>query len=141
MSTQAIAGYNGVMYVSPDGGTTWNPVAELQDVTLKITTKMLDATSHASAGHEEYVPGNDNWTATVSALDIFTDAGQGNITAAITPKTKLQFRFDPKGTSTGLPRRFGYGYVESWEEKQPNAELEVVNITLRGTGALQFLTQ
>jgi predicted secreted protein len=141
MSTQSIAGYNGVFSVSPDGGTTWTAVGELQDVTLKLATKMLDATSHASAGNEEYTPGNTNWTATVQALAIFADVAQAAITAALTPKTKLYFRFDPAGTATGKPRRQGYGYIEDWEEKEPNAELETVNLTIRGTGILAFSTQ
>jgi hypothetical protein len=39
----SIAGYNGVLFVSPDSGTTWHAVGELKDVQFKRTAKMLDA--------------------------------------------------------------------------------------------------
>ena len=91
--SQAIAGYNGIGYLSPDGGTTWVPVIEMKDVTLKRTTKMLDATSHSSSGHEDYVPGVSGWTGTVAALTVFADASTADIESFYSGKALLQFRF------------------------------------------------
>lgn len=141
MATQSIAGYNGVMYVSTDGGNTYTAVGELQDVKLKLSTKMLDAASHSSGGYEDYTPGLQGWTATVTALAIFGDAGQAAIMNALVNKTKFYFRFDPAGTASGKPRRTGSGYVQDWEESQPNEQLETMQLTIQGCGALTIATQ
>jgi hypothetical protein len=139
--SQSIPGYNGVFYVSTDGGTTWLPVGELQDVTLQIKTAMLDATSHSSNGWKNNVPGLKEWSASVGQLAIFSDTGQAALTAALTPGTRLKFRFDPAGTATGKPRREGFGLVSDWQEKEPTAALEDQNLTLTGDSELVFSTQ
>lgn len=139
--TQSIAGYKGVLSVSSDGGTTYNPVGELTDVDITFTQKMLDATSHSSAGAEEYVPGTSGWVATAKTLAVYSDTAQAAVIAALTPKTKLFFRFDPVGTSVGLPRRVGAGFIESFKEASPNTNLVAIDISIRGTGVLTFSTQ
>jgi hypothetical protein len=141
VSSQSIAGYNGVAYVSTDGGSTYHAYAELQDVKLKIDNKMLDATSHSSAGFSEYKYGNQTWTATIGSLAVFGDAGQAAVMAAIINKTQLKFRFDPAGTGSGLPRREGFGLLQTVEEAQPNADLDTEALTIQGTGALVISTQ
>jgi len=139
--TQAIAGYNGVGYISPDGGTTWIPIIEMKDVTLKRTTKMLDATSHSSGGHEDYIPGVDGWTATVGALSVFSDASFAAFEAAYAAKSTLKYRFDPAGTATGKPRYQGDGVLEDLEEKLPNLDLVEFTATIRGKQTLVYSTQ
>jgi hypothetical protein len=139
--TQSIPGYEGVGYISPDGGTTWVPIIEMKDVTLKRTTKMLDATSHSSGGHEDYIPGVDGWTATIGALTVFSDASYADFEAAYAAKTKLRFRFDPAGTATGKPRYEGDGILEDLENKLPNLELVEHTATIRGKNTLAFSTQ
>jgi hypothetical protein len=140
-SSQSIPGYNGVFFVSPDGGTTWVPVGELRNVTLNMKVDALDATSHSSAGHKNRNPGLDEWDATVEALTIFADAGQQAIMAALTAKSRVKFRFDPAGTATGKPRREGFGFFSSLSEKQPTAELESSDLNITGDGELAFSTQ
>jgi hypothetical protein len=139
--SQAIPGYNGVFFVSPDGGTTWVAVGELRNVTLNMKVDALDATSHSSGGHKSRIPGLDEWDATVEALNIFSDAGQAAIMAALTAKTRIKFRFDPAGTSTGKPRREGFGFFSSLSEKQPTAELESSDLNITGDGELAFSIQ
>ena len=141
MASNSIAGYNGVVYVSSDGGTTWNAIGELQDVKLKVETKMLNATSHASGGWEESKAGNNSWSATAQALLVTSDVAQAAIEAAVIAKTLLKFRFDPYGTTTGKPRREGFGFIQSYEENQPVADLETAAITITGSGALVLSTQ
>ena len=139
--SQAIAGYNGIGYLSPDGGTTWVPIIEMKDVTLKRTTKMLDATSHSSSGHEDYIPGVDGWTGTVGALTVFSDASTADIESFYSGKAQLQFRFDPAGTLAGKPRYTGTGYIEDLENKLPNLDLVEHNVSIRGIGTLAYTTQ
>lgn len=139
--SQSIAGYNGILSVSTDGGVTWLPVGELREVKLKVSTKMMDATSHSSGGFENAKPGNQKWTATVDELAVFSDTGQAALNAAVSAKTRLKFQFDPAGQATGLPRRVGFGFVADWEEAQPNADLVTEQLTLDGDGQLTFSTQ
>jgi predicted secreted protein len=139
--TGSVAGYNGVLSISPDGGTTYHVFGEVTDVSLKFTLKTLDATSHSSAGHEEFIPGNDGWTGTAKGLSVVADAGQTDIAAALAGKTKLKFRFDPYGTAVGKPRREGFGFITDFQEDQPNTNLVAINVSIQGTGALTFSTQ
>lgn len=141
MPTGALPGYLGVLSISTDGGTTYNPIGELTDVTLKFAQKMLDATSHASAGAEEFVPGNSGWTGTAKALSVFADTAQAALAGVLSGKTKCKFRFDPVGTNTGKPRREGFGYISDWQEDQPNTNLVALSLSIQGTGVLTFSTQ
>jgi predicted secreted protein len=139
--TQAIAGYNGALQISPDGGTTWHVFGELTDAETNFQQDMLDATSHTSAGHKEFVPGNDEWTATAKGLSVVADVGQLDLANALSGKTKLKLRIDPYGTAVGKPRREGFAFISNWKEAQPNTNLVAVDITFRGTGVLTFSTQ
>lgn len=141
MSTQAVPGYNGLMYVSSDGGSTYVKIGELKDVTISFDIDELDGRSHDSGGYYDPVFGSRKWTADAEALNIFSDAGQAAITAALFAATTLFFRFDPAGTSTGKPRRVGSGVITSWQETQPNSDLSAVKIKIAGKGALTFSTQ
>lgn len=139
--SQSIAGYNGVFYVSTDGGTTYVAVGEVQDVTLTWKLNMLDSTSHSSAGSKNNTPGLDEWSASVGALSIFADAGQLAVQAALVPRTRLKFRFDPAGTTSGKPRREGFGYISQWVEKQPVSALVTEDLTITGDASLTYSTQ
>jgi hypothetical protein len=139
--SQSIPGYNGVFFVSPDGGTTWNPVGEMRNVTLNEKVDALDATSHSSAGHKNRNPGLDEWDATVELLSIFADVGQVAINTAFKAKARIKFRFDPAGTNTGLPRYEGFGFFSSKSLKMPTAELVATDWTITGDGELAYSTQ
>jgi hypothetical protein len=136
VSTQALPGYTGIVYVSDDGGSTYVALGELKDAELTVQTEMMDATSHASAGFKEVVPGLQSWTATAGTLYISADVAQDKIDAALSGKTKLKFRFDPEGTSTGKDRYSGDGYISNWKMGTPNNDLNVRSLDITGTGAL-----
>jgi hypothetical protein len=139
--TQAIPGYSGRAYLSDDGGSNYVEVGELRDVELTIQTEMMDATSHASAGSKEVIPGIQSWTATAGALYVSSDSAQDKIDAAVTGKTKLKFRFDPEGTAVTKERFAGDGYISNWKLGNPNNDLAARNIDIVGTGALVKSTQ
>jgi hypothetical protein len=92
-------------------------------------------------GWDNVTPGNSSWTATVTELSIFADAGQAAVAAAVTPKTRLAYRFDPAGTASGLPRRSGFGYIADWEETQPKADLQTTQLSITGDGPLAMSIQ
>ena len=138
--SEAIAGYVGVAYISTNG-TDFDPIIELKDVTIKRTTKMLDATSHSSGGEEDYIPGVRGWTATANSLTVFSDASNEAKENGYNGRTRFKFRFDPAGTDTGKPRFEGYGYIEDLENKFPNLDLVEDTISIRGSGVLAYSTQ
>lgn len=141
MASQSVAGYNGIVYVSFDGGTTYNAIGELQDAKLKIDLKALNSTSHNSAGWGSVKAGNSNWSATLQALYVAGDTAQAGLQAAAIAKTLVYYRFDEYGTATGKPRKSGSGYITSLEVSQPNEDLEIISITVQGDGALTVTTQ
>jgi predicted secreted protein len=127
MPTQSLAGYNGVLSISTDNGSSYQVIGELRDVELTIDTDMLDATSHSSAGWKEKVAGNAQWTATAGALYVNADAGQAGVVSALSGKTKCKFRFDPEGTSVGkaaaLRRRLHSQFQGNAADQRPDRAL------------------
>lgn len=141
MPTQAIAGYNGKVYESIDGGSNYREIGELRNVTLRIHTDMIDATSHASAGDKEVIPGIRSWDADFEYLYISSDAAQDEIDSAVANRTKVLFRFDPESTASGKERWSGSGYFEDVELQGPTADAAIRNGKITGTGALTKSTQ
>lgn len=141
MSTQAIAGFVGRVYISVDGGNTYVEMDEVTDIKLSRKTKMLDATSHASAGDEDYIAGTRGWTATIAELYIPAGTASVNLVAAQTAGTRCKFRFDPSGTTGGKERWSGDGFISDWDYNGPNAAPAISNVTVQGAGPLTKSTQ
>lgn len=136
MTTQAIAGYIGKFYISDDGGSNYYELGETKNATLTKEADMGDATSHASGGWKENVPLNKGFSISADALYISADVAQDKVRAALQNGTKLLFRLDPEGTSTGKERWSGAGYMKSWKIEDPTSDLAAVGIEITGTGAL-----
>lgn len=135
MPTQAIAGFVGKLYVSDDN-ITFVEVGELKDYEISIQTNTIDATSHASAGFEEYIMGLASWSGTIGAIYISSDSAQDKLDTAVANKSKLYFRFDPEGTGAGKDRWSGTGILPDWKLSSPDKDLAVRNVTVKGSGAL-----
>lgn len=131
--TQAIAGYNALLFLSQDGGTTYLQIGELRDVTLHKATDAIDATSHQSGGWREFNPGLSEWDASAESLYVDADAGQDAVYNALVNKTVLKFRMTPK-TGTGLEKFEGDGFLMDWELTGPLDDAAAVSIEIRGTG-------
>ena len=140
MATQAIAGYNALLYISDDGGTTYSKIGELRDVTINVNLDAIEATSHDSGGWREFLPGLSQWGASAEALYVDADAGQDKVFSALDGKSTVKFRFTPK-TGTGLEKFEGDGIITSWELSGPNDDAAAVSIEIQGTGALSKSTQ
>ncbi|MCU1285933.1 MAG: hypothetical protein JWO13_2283 [Acidobacteriales bacterium] len=134
--SNSLPGFNTLLYVSIDGGASYTEVLELRDLKVKRAAKMMDATSHSSAGDEEYKPGLRGWTASAEALRIFADAGQNVIAAALAAGTRLKLRDYPSGVGSGKPKREGFMYIEDMDENSPISDLIATNISIRGDGPL-----
>ncbi len=136
MPTQAIAGYNGRVYLSSDGGVTFNEILELRNVTIKVQTEVLDATSHSSNGAKEITVGPQSWSASADGLYAPAGAGQLALINAVLNKTLCQFRFDPSNTGAGKERFTGSGYITNWENAQPTSDFSAENLEITGSGLL-----
>lgn len=141
MATNAIAGYKGKVYESSDGGGNYFEIGELRNVTLKMHTDMIDATSHASAGDKEVIPGIKSWDADFEYLYASADTAQDALDTAVANRTKLKFRFDPEDTSSGKERWSGDGYLEDVEIQNPTTDAAMRTGKIQGTGALTKSTQ
>jgi predicted secreted protein len=136
MASQSIPGYKGTLRISTDGGTTFNPIAEIKDVEITIVADMADVTSHDSAGWKEKLPTLNEWTATVGALYIEGDAQQTSVRSAILNKTSLVAEFRPQGAISAKKQYKGTCFVANFKPSSPNTDAALVNVELAGTGAL-----
>lgn len=134
MATAGIAGFKGKILI---GGTA---VAELTDVTLEITSKMYDATSHDSAGWEESIVGNNSWKATAKTVWNESDAQRVALRNALLNKTSVTFEFDPL-VSVGHEKFTGTGFVDKYSHAAPNTDKQTLDLEITGTGALTAGTQ
>lgn len=140
MPTQAIAGYSALLYVSTDGGGTYNKFGEAKDITLSIKRAAVDATSHDSAGWKESILGVAEWSAKTDALYVDGDAAQDAVRNALVNGTALKLRLLPK-TGAGLDKYEGSCMITDWELSGPNTDAAAISATFQGNGALAASTQ
>jgi TP901-1 family phage major tail protein len=134
-NTNAIPGFDGQVYISDDGGTTYNKIGELREMELSLEDELIDATSHDSGGWRENINGLNNWNITADALYIQNNVAQKDIFDALTGAVLLKVQFRPKD-SVGLDQFFGDCRVSSWSQADPNDDAATAAIELQGCGDL-----
>lgn len=135
MATAAIPGFNATIEISTDGGTVYNPVGEMRDVTLQLEMAEIDATSKDSAGWGEIIAGIQRWSVTAEGLFVDGNTGQDALYDALTGRTLVKLRLRPR-VASGLDQYVGDAYITGWENAEPLEDAVAVNITARGSGAL-----
>lgn len=135
MATQAVAGFEGIIYISIDGGTTYRKVGEAREINLEITSDPIDATSHDSAGWRETIAGLNAWTASTENLYVASDQGQDDVYSALVAKTVAKWKFVPKNTS-GLEKWSGDGTITRWSLSNPNEDASAISLDIQGSGAI-----
>lgn len=139
MPTQAIAGFQGKVLISTDGGTNYIVLGEMREATLSIEAEELDATSFDSGGWSEFVSGLKSWEVESEGLYVQADAGQDALYNALVNGTKVKVRLLPKD-GAGNKGFQGDAIVTSWELNPPVDDVVTVSATFRGTGALTTYT-
>lgn len=137
--TQAIAGYQGKVYISSDGGTTYNPIGEIRDATLTINSSEIDATSFDSGGWSEFIPGLKDWEVSAEGLYVVANAGQSALYNALVNGSTVKIRLLPK-TGTGNTGYEGNAIITSWEINNTTDDAVSISASFRGTGALTTYT-
>ena len=135
MATQAIPGFDGEIYISIDGGTTYRKVGEAREITLEIASDPIDATSHDSAGWRETIAGLNSWTASCESLYIGSNQGQDDVYSALTAKTVAKWKFIPRNSS-GLEKWSGDGTITRWSLSNPNEDASTIALDIQGSGSI-----
>lgn len=139
MATQAFAGFNGKVYISSDGGSTYNAIGEVRDTTLSISQDEIEATSFDSAGWMEYLPGMKEWEAETEALYLYANVGQDALYNALVNGSTIKLRLLPKA-GTGNKGYEGNAFVTKFEVKNATDDAVVLSASFRGTGPLNTYT-
>jgi predicted secreted protein len=137
--SQAFAGYNGKIYISNDGGSTYNAIGEVNDMTLSIKTDDMEATSFDSVGWKEFIPGLKEWEADTEALYLYTNTGQDNLYNALVAGSVLKLRLLPK-TGTGNKGYQGDAFITEWEFNNKVDDVVSLSASFRGTSSLTTYT-
>ncbi|MDR4483829.1 MAG: phage major tail protein, TP901-1 family [Nitrospirales bacterium] len=138
--SQAIAGFKGQMFLSTDGGSNYNKVAELKDVTLTVERDTIDVTNHSQSGWKENILGAAQWSASAEALFVNDDVQLQALYDALINQTTLKFRFVAEEVA-GKKKWEGDGIVTSFELSFPNDDAAGASMEILGSGALTAGTQ
>lgn len=134
MSTKAIAGYKGGLYVK--SGSTASKIAEITEATLTIEQSEIDVTSFDSDGWVENIGGLKNWSVDAEANYRADDAnGQTALYSALVGSTASVIELYPNDTSSALGYT-GSVIVTSFEIGSPVDDKISLSLSMVGTGAL-----
>lgn len=123
------------IYLKVNTGTiaapVWTKVGGQRDASFDRGLSTIDVTDKDSAGHEEHLPGIDNWGISFDAFLIEDNAGFLEIEAAHIARTQKQFQI-----ITPTYAYMGLATVESLSMSGPLADAGVCSFTLKGTAGL-----
>lgn len=139
MATQAIRGFEGNIYLSNDGGTTYKAIAAMKDSTLTISQEELEASSFDSNGWMEYIPGLKEWELEAEGIYVLSDASQESLYQALVDASTVKVRLFPKD-GTGNKGYEGHAFITSWEVNNAVDDIVTISATFRGTGEIQSVT-
>lgn len=137
----AISGRNAFVYYTSDGGSTYNLIARVKDITIPQNTDEEETTSHDSAGVREYIPGHSDNTATLTVVFDDTDATHAFLQSAADNKTQFGFRFRPRVASGAAQRTWSSGFITSLEKSAPLEGVQEMTVTIRLSGTPTNSTQ
>jgi len=133
--TSAFAGFHGKILVSTDGGSVYNEIAEIKEMTLNLSAELEDATSHDSGGWREFIEGLKTWTVDTETNYIVASTTKDDLFAALVAGTKLLIQFRPNDT-TGSDQYEGTVLVGEFTPGSPLADPGNLSLTLQGCGVL-----
>lgn len=137
----AISGRNAFVYYTSDGGSTYNLIARVKDITIPQNTDEEESTSHDSAGVREYIPGHSDNTCTLTMVFDDTDSTHQFLQTAADAKTQFGFRFRPRVASGAAQRTWSSGFITSLEKSAPLEGVQEMTVTIRLSGTPTNATQ
>lgn len=140
MASQAWAGYKGKVYVSTDGGSTYNAIGEVRESTLTISTEEIDVTSFDSNGWIENIAGLRSWEMSTEALYLYDNVGQEDLESALMAGNTVYMRVLPK-SGTGNKGYEGEAIISSYEVNNTIDDAVVLSCEFLGKGELTTYTE
>lgn len=140
MATASVTGRSAALYTSTNlsaATSAMNRIAELNDVTLTLSRKTIDVTSHDSSGFLENLHGIADWKASGKVNYISTGLGQKTLATQIFASAPLPVRISVAATTSKTAHLWvGNGKVSKFEMNHPTDKQSVATIEITGTGAI-----
>jgi hypothetical protein len=111
------------------------PVGCSTDLSLELSSEVIDATCKDNEGARQVLPGQNNWTCNFSALTVYnTDQGVEELVAKWLAKDTVSVSISTG--VTGDPLYTGDGYISSLSMSFPLNEVASYDCTIEGTTPL-----
>ena len=136
-----LLGRSAVLEVSTDGGSVYNPVGNVSDVSLDRTVDETDTTTFDDAGDRAFLPNHSDQTISFT-LKVDETAGQlDTIWTSLLTKVIHKWRLKSDDDS-GVAKQLDVdAFVSSASEGHPMEDVMGLDVSLRGTGVLTRTTQ
>ena len=135
-----IAGRIGRLAVSSDGGTTFETVGGVQDMSMTGNADELDVSAHDTGQFREYIQGRKDASIDGSMWWDESDVGQEIIKNAYFSATRIDVRFRME-EGVGLDEITAKGIVTTMSPTSPNDDAAAWDFTLRLRGDFTFSKQ
>jgi predicted secreted protein len=136
MSTKAIAGRKGKVYLGASSSAAATALAELRDFTMTVTGTHIDATSFDSSGWMEFIDGEKGWTLKAGMVNLSTNSNQQTLVSMFSSGTRFWWQVQP--TTAKTQKWSGFGRLETYDVAQGTKDLSLRNSTIRGSGPLKY---
>lgn len=140
MATASVTGRSAALYTSTNlsaATSAMSRIAELQDVTLTLTRKTIEVTSHDSSGFMETLHGIADWKVGGKVNYISTGLGQKTWATQIFAASPLPVRISVAATTSKTAHLWvGNGKITKFEMAHPTDKQSVATIEVVGTGAI-----
>lgn len=131
-----IQGRFGKLKLSTDGGTVYNDIAGIADITVNANGAEVKVTSHDDGPFETYLPGRNDFSMDVSAMYDASSAEQAAIIATrfASDQDTLFFKYMVK-EATGIYALTCQGVITKCTLGSPNDDATKFDFTVRLAGA------
>lgn len=133
--SQGLQGFRGKLYLKKGEAGSYAKIAELQDVTLRITADQIEASSHDTEGWKDYLPGLKEWTASASFVFVSDDVAQEDLYDVLVGHQVVTLKLE-SDTNPGAVQYEGNAVVTSYEHSLPNSDIQALSVEFQGAGPL-----
>lgn len=136
-----LLGREAVLEVSTDGGSVYNPVGNVSDVSIDANVDETDSTTFDDVGVRAFLPNHSDQTLSFT-LKVDETAGQlDTLWTSLLTKATFDWRIKSKDESGVAKQLDTKGFVSSLSEGHPLEDVMGLDVSIRGTGALTRVTQ
>lgn len=126
------------VYISIDGGSTYNKIAEVKDPTGALARDLHDATSNDDGLWKVDVKGHKKFTISLTCNYDISDTGQTNLIQAEFSDTATNFKFRPSGDTVGNKEYLGVFNVSSTDLSTPTQGIAELSVSMESSGTITY---